>query len=123
MNLGKNSNLKTKGVVDKMTRTPDGSVDVLAIDEFVMAASASLMSNPQPFYDRGYNESNCSTKGALNAQTWMTRIALISSMEYCHWMEYRTEVPSSLMDLYIDPGVELDPQRVWLSVDGEPVVL
>ena len=58
-----NSNEKTDGVVDKMTRTPDGSVDILAIDEFVIAASASLMSNPQPFYERGFNESNCSTKG------------------------------------------------------------
>ena len=44
-----NSNIRTEGVVDKMTRTPDGSVDILAIDEFVFAASASLMSNPQPF--------------------------------------------------------------------------
>ena len=117
-----NSNIKTEGVVDKMTRTPDGSVDILAIDEFVFAASASLMSNPQPFFDRGYNESNCSTKGALNAPDLDDKDCLIFFYGVLSLDGIPgTEVPSSLVDLYIDPGVELNPQRVWESVDGEPV--
>ena len=117
-----NSNIKTEGVVDKMTRTPDGSVDILAIDEFVFAASASLMSNPQPFFDRGYNESNCSTSGALNAPNLDDKDCLIFFYGVLSLDGIPgTEVPSSLVDLYIDPGVELDPQRVWQSVDGEPV--
>ena len=117
-----NSNIKTEGVVDKMTRTPDGSVDILAIDEFVFAASASLMSNPQPFFDRGYNESNCSTKGVLNAPNLDDKDCLIFFYGVLSLDGIPgTEVPSSLVDLYIDPGVELDPQRVWQSVDGEPV--
>ncbi|MCH2647095.1 MAG: efflux RND transporter permease subunit [Candidatus Poseidoniaceae archaeon] len=117
-----NSNIKTEGVVDKMTRTPDGSVDILAIDEFVLAASASLMSNPQPFFDRGYNESNCSTKGVLNAPNLDDKDCLIFFYGVLSLDGIPgTEVPSSLVDLYIDPGVELDPQRVWQSVDGEPV--
>ena len=116
-----NSNIKTEGVVDKMTRTPDGSVDILAIDEFVLAASASLMSNPQPFFDRGYNESNCSTKGVLNAPNLDDKDCLIFFYGVLSLDGIPgTEVPSSLVDLYIDPGVELDPQRVWQSVDGEP---
>ena len=117
-----NSNIKTEGVVDKMTRTPDGSVDILAIDEFVFAASASLMSNPQPFFDRGYNESNCSTSGALNAPNLDDKDCLIFFYGVLSLDGIPgTEVPSSLVDLYIDPGVELNPQRVWESVDGEPV--
>ncbi len=117
-----NSNTTTKGVVDKMTRTPDGSVDVLAIDEFVIAAAAYLMSNPQPFYDRGYNESNCDTIGALNAPDLDDKDCLIFFYGVLSLDGIPgTEVPSSLIDLYIDPGVELDPERVWLSVDGEPV--
>jgi predicted RND superfamily exporter protein len=117
-----NSNIRTEGVVDKMTRTPDGSVDILAIDEFVFAASASLMSNPQPFYDRGYNESNCSTKGVLNAPNLDDKDCLIFFYGVLSLDGIPgTEVPSSLVDLYIDPGVELNPQRVWESVDGEPV--
>ena len=117
-----NSNIKTEGVVDKMTRTPDGSVDILAIDEFVFAASASLMSNPQPFFDRGYNESNCSTKGALNAPDLDDKDCLIFFYGVLSLDGIPgTEVPSSLVDLYIDPGVELNPQRVWESMDGEPV--
>ena len=117
-----NSNIKTEGVADKMTRTPDGSVDILAIDEFVFAASASLMSNPQPFFDRGYNESNCSTSGALNAPNLDDKDCLIFFYGVLSLDGIPgTEVPSSLVDLYIDPGVELNPQRVWESVDGEPV--
>ena len=117
-----NSNIKTEGVVDKMTRTPDGSVDILAIDEFVFAASASLMSNPQPFFDRGYNESNCSTSGALNAPNLDDKDCLIFFYGVLSLDGIPgTEVPSSLVDLYIDPGVELNPQRVWESVDGEPI--
>ena len=117
-----NSNIKTEGVVDKMTRTPDGSVDILAIDEFVFAASASLMSNPQPFFDRGYNESNCSTSGALNAPNLDDKDCLIFFYGVLSLDGIPgTEVPSSLVDLYIDPGVELNPQRVWESIDGEPV--
>ena len=118
-----NANLKTEGVIDKMTRTPDGSVDILAIDEFVYAASASLLSDPEPFYNRGFNESGCDTTGVLNAPDMNDRDCIIFFYGVLSLDGIPgTEVPASLMDLYISPEEELDPNKVWLSVDGNPIV-
>jgi len=117
-----NSNQKTEGVEDKMTRTPDGTVDVLAIDEFVFAASASFINNPEPFWARGFNESGCSTKGILNAPDLDDKDCLIFFYGVLTLDGIPgTEVPSSLIDLYIDPNAKLDPEKVWLSIDGEPI--
>ena len=118
-----NANLKTEGVIDKMTRTPDGSVDILAIDEFVYAASASLLSDPEPFYNRGFNESGCDTTGVLNAPNMNDRDCIIFFYGVLSLDGIPgTEVPASLMDLYISPEEELDPNKVWLSLDGNPIV-
>lgn len=117
-----NANLKTEGVEDKMTRTPDGSVDILAIDEFVIAASASLIGNPEPFWNRGYNESGCDTSGVLNAPDLDDRDCIIFLYGVLSLDGIPgTEVPSSLVDLYIAPSEEIDPERVWLSVDGNEI--
>ena len=117
-----NANLKTEGVVDKMTRTPDGSVDILAIDEFVFAASASLMGDPQPFWDRGFNESGCSTSGILSAPNLDDRDCLVFFYGVLTLDGIPgTEVPSSLMDLYIAPSETIDPERAWLSTTGNPI--
>ena len=118
-----NANQKTDGVVDKMTRTPDGNVDILAVDEFVKAASASFMNNATPFWERGFNESGCETYGMLNApdlddQDCLVFFYGILTMDGIPG----TEVPSSLMDLYITPNKELNPEKVWLDVDGNPAV-
>ena len=117
-----NANLKTDGVEDKMTRTPDGSVDILAIDEFVIAASASLIGDPEPFWARGYNESGCETSGILNAPDLEDRDCIIFIYGVLSLDGIPgTEVPSSLVDLYIAPSEEIDPERVWLSVDGNEI--
>ena len=117
-----NANLKTEGVVDKMTRTPDGLVDILAIDEFVLAASAQLLNDPQPFWDRGYNESGCDTKGILNAPDLTDRECIVFFYGVLSLDGIPgTEVPSSLVDLYIAPSEEIDPERAWMSVTGNPI--
>lgn len=117
-----NANLKTEGVVDKMTRTPDGSVDILAVDEFVIAASASMIGDPEPFWARGFNESGCDTSGVLGAPDLDDRDCIIFLYGVLSLDGIPgTEVPSSLVDLYIAPSEEIDPERVWLSVDGNEV--
>ena len=117
-----NANRKTDGVTDKMTRTPDGSVDILAIDEFVTAASASYLGDEQPFYDRGFNESGCSTSGPLSSPDLEDRDCIIFFYGVLSLDGIPgTEFPSSLVDLYIAPSEEIDPERVWLSTDGDPI--
>ena len=117
-----NANLKTEGVVDKMSRTPDGNVDILAVDEFVQAASASFMNQPAPFWERGFNESGCDRYGMLNAPDLQDKDCIIFFYGVLTLDGIPgTEVPSSLIDLYIAPSAELDPEKVWLSVDGEPI--
>ncbi len=117
-----NANLKTEGVVDKMSRTPDGNVDILAVDEFVQAASASFMNQPAPFWERGFNESGCDRYGMLNAPDLQDKDCIVFFYGVLTLDGIPgTEVPSSLIDLYIAPSAELDPEKVWLSVDGEPI--
>lgn len=117
-----NANLKTEGVVDKMSRTPDGNVDILAVDEFVQAASASFMNQPEPFWDRGFNESGCDRYGMLSAPDLQDKDCILFFYGVLTLDGIPgTEVPSSLIDLYIAPSAELDPEKVWLSVDGEPI--
>jgi predicted RND superfamily exporter protein len=119
-----NANQKTKGVVDKMTRQPDGKVDILAIDEFVIIAQLSYRSEEtrQIFWDRGFNESGCSLKGALNVPNLEDRncIIFIYGMLTLDGVP-GTEIPSALVDLYISPSAEIDPSAVWLSTTGEPI--
>ena len=58
-----------EGVPDKITRQPDGTIDILALDEMVLAAQGSLVLDSTPFEEAGWivNETghgmNCSTAG------------------------------------------------------------
>ena len=117
-----NADERTEGVKDKMTRQPDGKVGILAIDEFVKAAVASMISEPQVFWDHGFNESGCSTKGVLGSANLSDRDCIVFFYGVLTLDGIPgTEVPSSLMDLYIAPSEEPDPSRVWLSMDGDPI--
>ena len=58
-----------EGVPDKITRQPDGTIDILALDEMVLAAQGSLVLDSTPFEEAGWlvNETghgmNCSDAG------------------------------------------------------------
>ena len=117
-----NANNKTEGVADKLTRTPDGTVDILAVDEFVYAASASMLSDATPFWDRGFNESGCETIGMFSTPNLEDRDCIIFFYGVLSLDGIPgTEVPSSLVDLYIAPSEEIDPERVWLSTEGNEI--
>ena len=117
-----NADKKTDGVADKLTRTPDGTVDILAVDEFVYAASASMLSDATPFWDRGFNESGCETTGLFSTPNFEDRDCIIFFYGVLSLDGIPgTEVPSSLVDLYIAPSEEIDPERVWLSTEGNEI--
>ena len=116
----KNADQKTEGVKDKMTRQPNGKVDILAIDEFVTIASAAMLANPQPYWDHGFNQSGCNTVGILNAADLADRDCLIFFYGVLTLDGIPgTEVPSSLVDLYIIPSMTPDPTQVWLDLNGD----
>lgn len=117
-----NADLKESGIEDKMTRQPDGKVDILAIDEFVINAAASMLVNPEPFWDHGFNESGCEQIGILNVPNLDDRDCIIFFYGVLTLDGIPgTEVPSSLIDLYIAPSEKPDPARVWLSESGENI--
>ncbi|MBT4065983.1 MAG: MMPL family transporter [Euryarchaeota archaeon] len=110
------------GGIDKMTRQPDGKVDILAIDEFVIYASASMVSNPEPFWGHGFNESGCEQIGILNAPNLDDRDCIVFFYGVLTLDGVPgTEIPSSLIDLYIAPSETPDPERVWLSESGKNI--
>ena len=43
-----------EGVPDKITRQPDGTIDILALDEMVFAAQGSLVLDSTPFEAAGW---------------------------------------------------------------------
>ena len=58
-----------EGVPDKITRQPDGTIDILALDEMVFAAQGSLVLDSAPFEAAGWQPEvdgfgmNCSLAG------------------------------------------------------------
>ena len=76
-------------VPDKVTRTPDGSIDILALDEMVNLAIFSMLEDPAPFEAAGLDlrptttASDATASGQRNCRTLRTAIAWPSSTASC----------------------------------------
>ena len=121
-----NANEITPGVKDKMTRQPDGNVDILAIDKMVALAILSMAENRQPFWDSGFNQSGCSVTGVLSLPDTSDRECLIFmfgmlTLNGVLATNSIPDIPKSIVDLYISPSSTPDPTQVWLDADGNPV--
>ncbi|MBT60878.1 MAG: hypothetical protein CMA63_04920 [Euryarchaeota archaeon] len=117
------------GVPDKITRQPDGTIDILALDEMVIAAQGSLVLNSTPFEAAGWqvNETghgmNCSTAGNGPLMDLTDRDCLaffygFLSLNGVPGVGPIPDIPPSIVALYIAPQVELDPSQPWLDVNG-----
>ena len=122
-----------EGVPDKITRQPDGTIDILALDEMVFAAQGSLVLNPTPFEAAGWqvNETghgmNCSTAGNGPLMDLTDRECLafffgFLSLNGVPGIGPIPNIPPSIVALYIAPEVELDPSQPWMDLNGEPAV-
>jgi hypothetical protein len=119
-----------EGVPDKITRQPDGTIDILALDEMVFAAQGSLVLDSAPFEEAGWQSGvdgfgmNCSLAG--NGPLVDTTDRECLSFFYGFLSLYGVpgvgpipDIPASIVQLYIMPVEDLDPQRPWLDVNGE----
>ena len=126
-----NINAHVGGLADKITRTPDGQVDVHAVDELVYALSASLLSNSTPFEAVGWNKSSpghgvgCSDTGApLSLPDFNNRGCLVFFYGFLSLYGIPAAgsvpyIPPSLVSLYIYPDQELQPLSPHLTVAGK----
>jgi hypothetical protein len=120
-----------EGVPDKITRQPDGTIDILALDEMVLAAQGSLVLDSTPFEEAGWlvNETghgmNCSDAGNGPLMDLTDRDCLsffygFLSLNGVPGVGPIPDIPPSIVALYIAPAVELDPTQPWLDINGEP---
>ncbi len=120
-----------EGVPDKITRQPDGTIDILALDEMVLAAQGSMVLDPTPFEEAGWvvNETghgmNCSTAENCPLMDLTDRDCLafffgFLSLNGVPGIGPIPDIPPSIVGLYIAPEFELDPSQPWLDAHGEP---
>lgn len=120
-----------EGVPDKITRQPDGTIDILALDEMVFAAQGSLVLNSTPFEAAGWQPEvdghgmNCSLAGSGPLMDTSDRDCLaffygFLSIHGVPGVGPIPDIPASIVQLYIMPVIELDPLAPWLDVNGEP---
>jgi hypothetical protein len=119
-----------EGVPDKITRQPDGTIDILALDEMVFAAQGSLLLNPEPFEEAGWivNETghgmNCTEDSGgllmdLTNRNCLSFFYGFLSLNGVPGVGPIPNIPSSIVSLYIAPEVELNPVKPWLDVNGD----
>ncbi len=120
-----------EGVPDKITRQPDGTIDILALDEMVLAAQGSMVLDSTPFEEAGWivNETGhgmgCPTAGNGPLMDLTDRDCLafffgFLSLNGVPGIGPIPDIPPSIVALYIAPEVELDPSQPWLDINGEP---
>ena len=120
-----------EGVPDKITRQPDGTIDILALDEMVFAAQGSLVLNSAPFEAAGWQPDvdgfgmNCSLAGLGPMVDTTDRECLaffygFLSLYGVPGVGPIPNIPASIVQLYIMPVVDLDPTQPWLDVHGQP---
>ena len=84
--LRERMNTPEDGIPEKITKTPDGNIDLLALDELVFATQGSMVLDDEPFRARGWNpdvEGNgvgCNTT-QLDSSTQMTEIVLLLCLD------------------------------------------
>lgn len=126
-----NMNRELDGFPDKVTRTPDGQVDVHGVDELVYALSASMIGNSTPFEAVGWNTTSpdhgvgCGDTGApLKLPDFDRRGCLVFfygflSLYGIPATDSVPYIPPSLVALYIYPDQQLQPLSPHLTLAGD----
>jgi len=124
-------NIHAENVPDKITRQPDGNIDILALDEMLYYAQASMRYNTTPFEQAGWlveedgHGMNCSSSGSNDIADFDDRDCLIFFYGYSYLYGVPgagpiPSIPASIVRLYISPTVELNSTQPWLDINGQP---
>ena len=125
-----NMNHTSDGLDSKITTTPNGKVDIQAIDELIWLAIASLAENSTPFEMKGWNSSapefgvGCpSTDGFIAAPDLTKKGCLLFFYGFTSQFGIPATntvpgIPASVITLFIYPEEKLDPSRPWLTEHG-----
>ncbi|MBT4070860.1 MAG: MMPL family transporter, partial [Euryarchaeota archaeon] len=124
-------NTHADDVPDKITRQPDGNIDILALDEMLYFAQASMRYNSTPFEQAGWllgedgHGMNCNSTEGNNIADFDDRDCLIFFYGYSYLFGVPgagpiPSIPASIVRLYISPTVELDTTQPWLDINGQP---
>ena len=124
--LRQNMDKKAPGVPDKVTREPDGKIDLLAMDEMIELAIISMIEDPSPFEAAGWNESSCEKVGLLSLPNLEDRNCLLFLYGYLviYGVPGGTSVPAipaGLVGLFMNPDVPIDGSKPWLDIEGNNV--
>jgi hypothetical protein len=128
--LRQRMNTPQDDIPEKITKTPDGNIDLLALDELVFAAQGSMVLDDEPFRERGWNpdvEGNgvdCNTTqfGFIDTEDrdCLAFMYGFLTLEGVPGIGPIPSIPPSIVSLYIMPKVELAPATPWLDINGEP---
>ena len=124
-------NIHAEDIPDKITRQPDGNIDILALDEMLYYAQASMRYNTTPFEQAGWlveedgHGMNCSSGTNSDIADFDDRDCLIFFYGYSYLYGVPgagpiPSIPASIVRLYISPTVELNQTQPWLDIDGQP---
>lgn len=124
-------NVHADDIPDKITRQPDGNIDILALDEMLYFAQASMRYNTTPFEQAGWlvdepgHGMNCSSSGNSGIADFSDRDCLIFFYGYSYLYGIPgagpiPTIPPSIVRLYIKPHVELNQTHPWFDIDGQP---
>ncbi|DAC14242.1 MAG TPA: hypothetical protein D7I06_09305 [Candidatus Poseidoniales archaeon] len=113
-----------EGIPDKMTREPDGQVDILAVDEMLELSVSMMIEDRLPYEQAGLNESECDFIGRFNLPDLDDRRCLLFLYGYISLFGINgtaslPSIPASLVGLYITPDVPLDHEKPWLDIHGQ----
>ena len=133
-----NMNSHGEGDPNQISRIPSGEVELIALDQILMYTQAAMLWNMTAFNEAGWDHTiedggtGCEATRvfALSVNNW----AYIPSLEdkSCLLFLYGyilihgvpasggyPELPPSITAEYLQSNDEIDPERTWLTVDGE----
>ena len=135
--LRSNMNSHGPNEPDQISRTPNGNVELIALDQIILFTQAAIAWNSSPFEEAGWNSTEndggvgCETITVPHPSSGFVRLPRIDDRGclvflYGFILTYGVpesggypELPPGIIAEYIQTTDEIDPSRPWLTIDGD----